>query len=302
MMPLLNREKILKKKREGASNMYKILGKRSLNSTITWLEIEAPLIAKKIKPGQFIILRTDEFGERIPLTVAGHNLKKGTIEIIYQVVGKTTALLDQFKEGDEIADVVGPLGKATDMEGLKKVAVVGGGTGNALAYPIAKGMHDAGIQVDMIAGFQTKDAVILENEFRMGTDNLYITTDDGTYGEKGFTTDKLKELIELGKQYDEIVAVGPPMMMKFICQLAKKYGIKTVVSLTAYMVDGTGMCGGCRVIIGGETKFVCVDGPEFDGQLVDWDEIIARNSFYKNQEKQDSEHVCRLTGGIRHHD
>ena len=282
--------------------MYKILGKRSLNSTITWLEIEAPLIAKKIKPGQFIILRTDEFGERIPLTVAGHNLKKGTIEIIYQVVGKTTALLDQFKEGDEIADVVGPLGKATDMEGLKKVAVVGGGTGNALAYPIAKGMHDAGIQVDMIAGFQTKDAVILENEFRMGTDNLYITTDDGTYGEKGFTTDKLKELIELGKQYDEIVAVGPPMMMKFICQLAKKYGIKTVVSLTAYMVDGTGMCGGCRVIIGGETKFVCVDGPEFDGQLVDWDEIIARNSFYKNQEKQDSEHVCRLTGGIRHHD
>ncbi len=282
--------------------MYKILGKRSLNSTITWLEIEAPLIAKKIKPGQFIILRTDEFGERIPLTVAGHNLKKGTIEIIYQVVGKTTALLDQFKVGDEIADVVGPLGKATDMEGLKKVAVVGGGTGNALAYPIAKGMHDAGIQVDMIAGFQTKDAVILENEFRMGTDNLYITTDDGTYGEKGFTTDKLKELIELGKQYDEIVAVGPPMMMKFICQLAKKYGIKTVVSLTAYMVDGTGMCGGCRVIIGGETKFVCVDGPEFDGQLVDWDEIIARNSFYKNQEKQDSEHVCRLTGGIRHHD
>ena len=167
MMPLLNREKILKKKREGASNMYKILGKRSLNSTITWLEIKAPLIAKKIKPGQFIILRTDEFGERIPLTVAGHNLKKGTIEIIYQVVGKTTALLDQFKVGDEIADVVGPLGKATDMEGLKKVAVVGGGTGNALAYPIAKGMHDAGIQVDMIAGFQTKDAVILENEFRM---------------------------------------------------------------------------------------------------------------------------------------
>lgn len=282
--------------------MYKIVEKRRLNSTITWLEIEAPLVARKAKPGQFIILRTDEYGERIPLTMAGHNSEKGTVEIIYQAVGKTTLLLDQFEVGDELIDVVGPLGKPTEVEGLKRVAVVGGGTGNALAYPIAKGMHDAGIMVDMIAGFQKKDVVILEDEFRAGTTNLYITTDDGSYGEKGFTTDKLKELIESGIQYDEIVAVGPPIMMKFICQLTKKYNIKTVVSLTAYMVDGTGMCGGCRVIIGGESKFVCVDGPEFDGQLVNWDELIQRNSFYKQQEKKDTTHICRLTGGVRYHD
>ncbi len=282
--------------------MYKIVEKRRLNPTITWLEIEAPLVARKANPGQFIILRTDEYGERIPLTMAGHDAEKGTIEIIYQAVGKTTLLLDQFEVGDELADVVGPLGKATETEGLKRVAVVGGGTGNALAYPIAKGMYDAGIEVDMIAGFQTKDAVILEDEFRLGTTNLYITTDDGSYGIKGFTTDKLKELIESGNQYDEIVAVGPPMMMKFICLLTKKYGIKTVVSLTAYMVDGTGMCGGCRVVIGGENKFVCVDGPEFDGQLVNWDELIKRNSFYKAQEKQDTAHICRLTGGVRYDD
>lgn len=282
--------------------MYKVLQKRKLNSNITWLEIEAPLVARKAKPGQFIILRTDEYGERIPLTMAGHNSKKGTIDIIYQAVGKTTLLLDQFEVGDQLADVVGPLGRPTEMEGLKRVAVVGGGTGNALAYPIATGMHDAGIEVDMIAGFQTKDLVILEDEFRARTKNLYITTDDGTYGEKGFTTDKLKSLIEEGNKYDEIVAVGPPMMMKFICKLTKQYGIKTVVSLTAYMVDGTGMCGGCRVIIGGENKFVCVDGPEFDGQLVDWDELIQRNSFYKEQEKEDTVHICRLTGGVRYHD
>ncbi|MEI8215793.1 MAG: sulfide/dihydroorotate dehydrogenase-like FAD/NAD-binding protein [Eubacteriales bacterium] len=282
--------------------MHKIVGKRSLNSTITWLEIEAPFVSRKAKPGQFIILRTDEYGERIPLTMAGYNSKKGTIEIIYQAVGKTTLLLDQFEVGDTLADVVGPLGKPIKIDGLKRVAVVGGGTGNALAYPLAKGMHDAGIKVDMIAGFQTKDFVILEDEFRAGTTNLYITTDDGSYGQKGFTTDKLKELIELGNKYDEIVVVGPPIMMKFICELTKPYGIKTVVSLTAYMVDGTGMCGGCRVILGGESKFVCVDGPEFDGQLVNWEELIQRNSFYKQQEKEDKVHICRLTGGARNHD
>lgn len=289
-------------KKEGNSKMYEVVKKRKLNSTITWLEIEAPLVARKAKPGQFIILRTDEYGERIPLTMAGHNPEKGTIDIIYQAVGKTTLLLDQFEVGDALIDVVGPLGKPTELEGLKRVAVVGGGTGNALAYPIAKGMFDAGIEVDMIAGFQTKDVVILEDEFRASTTNLYITTDDGSYGEKGFTTDKLKSLIESGNHYDEIVAVGPPIMMKFICQLTKTYGIHTVVSLTAYMVDGTGMCGGCRVIIGGENKFVCVEGPEFDGQLVNWDELIQRNSFYKKQEKKDMGHVCRLTGGVRYHD
>lgn len=282
--------------------MYKILKKRRLSSNMTWLVIDAPLVARKAKPGQFIILRTDEYGERIPLTMAGHDSEAGTIDIIYAAVGRTTMLMDQLEEGDYLLDVVGPLGKPTEMEGLKRVAVVGGGTGNALAYPLATGMQKAGIKVDMIAGFKTKDMVILEDEFRAGTENLYITTDDGTYGEKGFTTDKLKELIEAGNKYDEVVAVGPPMMMKFTCRIAEEYGIKSVASLTAYMVDGTGMCGGCRCIVGGENKFVCVDGPEFDGSLVDWDELIKRNSFYKEQEADDAAHVCRLTGGVRYHD
>ena len=282
--------------------MYKIVSKRKLNESMTWLVIEAPMVARKAKPGQFIILRTDEYGERIPLTMAGHDSEKGTIDIIYAAIGRTTMLLDQFEEGDALADVVGPLGKPTHMEGLKRVAVVGGGTGNALAYPLATGMHDAGIEVDMIAGFKNKDMVILEDEFRAGTDNLYITTDDGSYGEKGFTTDKLKELIEAGNKYDEIVAVGPPMMMKFVCRIAEDYGIPSVASLTAYMIDGTGMCGGCRCVVGGENKFVCVDGPEFDGKLVDWDELIRRNSFYKEQEAEDAAHICRLTGGVRYHD
>lgn len=282
--------------------MYKILKKRRLSSNMTWLVIDAPLVARKAKPGQFIILRTDEYGERIPLTMAGHDSEAGTIDIIYAAVGRTTMLMDQLEEGDYLLDVVGPLGKPTEMEGLKRVAVVGGGTGNALAYPLATGMQKAGIKVDMIAGFKTKDMVILEDEFRAGTENLYITTDDGTYGEKGFTTDKLKKLIEAGNKYDEVVAVGPPMMMKFTCRIAEEYGIKSVASLTAYMVDGTGMCGGCRCIVGGENKFVCVDGPEFDGSLVDWDELIKRNSFYKEQEADDAAHVCRLTGGVRYHD
>ena len=282
--------------------MYKILKKRRLSSNMTWLVIEAPLVARKAKPGQFIILRTDEYGERIPLTMAGHDSQAGTIDIIYAAVGRTTKLMDQMEEGDCLLDVVGPLGKPTEMEGLKSVAVVGGGTGNALAFPIATGMQKAGIKVDMIAGFKTKDMVILEDEFRAGTENLYLTTDDGTYGEKGFTTDKLKALIEEGNKYDEVVAVGPPMMMKFTCAIAEEYGIKSVASLTAYMVDGTGMCGGCRCIVGGENKFVCVDGPEFDGSLVDWDELIKRNAFYREQEAADSEHICRLTGGVRYHD
>lgn len=282
--------------------MYKIVKKRKLNDAMTWLVIEAPLVARKAKPGQFIILRTDEYGERIPLTMAGHDSEAGTIDIIYAAVGRTTMLMDQLEEGDALADVVGPLGKPTEMEGLKKVAVVGGGTGNALAYPLATGMHAAGIEVDMIAGFKNKDMVILEDEFRAGTDNLYITTDDGSHGEKGFTTDKLKELIEAGNKYDEIIVVGPPVMMKFVCRIAEEYGIKSVASLTAYMVDGTGMCGGCRCVIGGENKFVCVDGPEFDGSMVDWDELIKRNSFYKEQEKHDAAHICRLTGGVRYHD
>ena len=282
--------------------MFKILSKRRLNATMTWLVIDAPLVARKAKPGQFIILRTDEYGERIPLTMAGHDAEKGTIDLIYAAVGRTTMLMDQLEEGDYLLDVVGPLGKPTHMEGLKRVAVVGGGTGNALAYPLATGMHKEGIHVDMIAGFKNKDMVILEDEFKAGTDRLFLTTDDGSYGEKGFTTDKLKELIEAGNEYDEIVAVGPPIMMKLVCKIAEEYGIPSVASLTAYMIDGTGMCGGCRCVIGGENKFVCVDGPEFDGSLVDWDELIRRNSFYKEQEQEDAKHICRLTGGVRYHD
>ena len=282
--------------------MFKILSKRRLNPTMTWLVIDAPLVAKKARPGQFIILRTDEYGERIPLTMAGHDAEKGTSDLIYAAVGRTTMLMDQLEEGDYLLDVVGPLGKPTHMEGLKRVAVVGGGTGNALAYPLATGMHKEGIHVDMIAGFKNKEMVILEDEFKAGTDRLFLTTDDGSYGEKGFTTDKLKELIEAGNEYDEIVAVGPPVMMKFVCKIAEEYGIPSVASLTAYMIDGTGMCGGCRCVIGGENKFVCVDGPEFDGSLVDWDELIRRNSFYKDQEQEDAKHICRLTGGVRYYD
>ena len=282
--------------------MYKIVSKRRLNDTMTWLVIEAPLVARKAKPGQFIILRTDEHGERIPLTMAGHNAKRGTIDLIYAAVGRTTMLMDQLEEGDYLQDVVGPLGKPTNMEGLKKVCVVGGGTGNALAYPLACGMHDHGIHVDMIAGFKSQKQVILEEELNEGVDRVFMMTDDGSYGEKGFTTDKLKQLIEEGNEYDEIVAVGPPMMMKFTCQIAQDYGIHSIASLTAYMIDGTGMCGGCRCIVGGENKFVCVDGPEFDGALVDWDELIKRSAYYAEQEAEDRAHVCRLTGGVRYND
>jgi len=281
---------------------FEVVSKRKLNENMTWLVIYAPLIARKARPGQFIILRTDEYGERIPLTMAGHDEEKGTIDLIYAAVGRTTMLMDQLEVGDCFADIVGPLGKPTHMEGLKKVCVVGGGTGNALAYPLATGMHAAGIEVDMIAGFKNKDLVILEEEFRAGTDNLYMVTDDSSYGEKAFTTDKLKELIAAGRQYDEIIAVGPPIMMKFVCQIASENNIPSVASLTAYMIDGTGMCGGCRCNIGGEDKFVCVDGPEFDGALVDWDELIQRNTFYAAEEADERAHVCRLTGGVRYHD
>ena len=282
--------------------MFEVTSKRILNDNMTWLVVYAPLVARKAKPGQFIILRTDEYGERIPLTMAGHNEEEGTIDLIYAAVGRTTMLMDQLEVGDCFADIVGPLGKPTHMEGLKKVCVVGGGTGNALAYPLATGMHAKGIEVHMIEGFKNKDLVILEDEFRAGTDELYVVTDDGSYGEKMFTTEKLKQLIEAGNEYDEIVAVGPPIMMKFVCQISAEHNIPSVASLTAYMFDGTGMCGGCRCTIGGEDKFVCVDGPEFDGSLVDWDELIQRNAYYAEQEAEDRAHVCRLTGGVRYHD
>lgn len=281
---------------------FEVTYKRRLNDNMMWMKIYAPLVARKARPGQFIILRTDEYGERIPLTMAGHNEEDGTIDLIYAAVGRTTMLMDQIEVGECFADIVGPLGKPTEMDGLKKVCVVGGGTGNALAYPLATGMQAHGVSVDMIEGFRTKDLVILEEEFRAGVDNLYVVTDDGTYGEKMFTTQKLEQLINEGNEYDEIVAVGPPMMMKFVCEIAAKYNIPSVASLTAYMIDGTGMCGGCRCKIGGEDKFVCVDGPEFDGALVDWDDLVKRSNYYKEQEAEDRAHVCRLTGGVRYND
>lgn len=282
--------------------MYRITGKRRLNDNMTWLEIEAPLVARKALPGQFIILRTDEKGERIPLTMAGYSRDKGTVEIIYAAVGRTTMLLDQLNEGDFLCDVAGPLGRPTEMEGLKRVCVVGGGTGNALAFGLVKGLHTEGIKVDTIAGFKSRDFVILEKEFNEISENLYIVTDDGSYKEKAFTTDKLKQLLADGNNYDEIIAVGPPVMMKLVCGIAQEAGIKSVASLTAYMIDGTGMCGGCRVIIGGESRFVCVDGPEFDGSQVDWDDLIMRNGFYREEEAAERSHICRLTGGVRYND
>ena len=282
--------------------MYKITGKRRLNDNMTWLEIEAPLVARKALPGQFIILRTDEKGERIPLTMAGYSRDKGTVEIIYAAVGRTTMLLDQLNEGDFLCDVAGPLGRPTEMEGLKRVCVVGGGTGNALAFGLVKGLHTEGIKVDTIAGFKSRDFVILEKEFNEISENLYIVTDDGSYKEKAFTTDKLKQLLADGNNYDEIIAVGPPVMMKLVCGIAQEAGIKSVASLTAYMIDCTGMCGGCRVIIGGESRFVCVDGPEFDGSQVDWDDLIMRNGFYREEEAEERSHICRLTGGVRYND
>jgi len=281
--------------------MYKIVKKRMLNEAGTTVEmvVEAPLVAKKCLAGQFIIFRTDEYGERIPLTIADYDREKGTVTIMFQPVGKSTMMLAELNEGDSILDFVGPLGKPTHMDGLKRVAVVGGGVGCAIAYPVAKGMYAKGIEVDMIAGFRSRDIVMLEDEMRKNSTNLYITTDDGSYGEKGFVTDKLKALIESGREYDEVVAIGPGIMMKFVSLATKPYGIKTVVSLNPIMIDGTGMCGGCRVSVGGETKFACVDGPEFDGHQVDWDELLRRGAFYKEEETEQKAHVCRITGGVR---
>ncbi|MDD5823247.1 MAG: sulfide/dihydroorotate dehydrogenase-like FAD/NAD-binding protein [Firmicutes bacterium] len=282
--------------------MHKIVLKKQLSHDMFWLEFEAPYVAAKAKPGQFIIFRVDEFGERVPLTMAGSDKEKGTVTIIFQAVGRSTELLSQLNEGDYIMDVTGPLGKPTEIEGLKKVCVVGGGTGNALAYPVAKGLHDAGVEVDMIAGFKTKELIVLAEEFEAAVDNFYLMTDDGSAGEKGFTTAKLKELIEAGNNYDEVITVGPPIMMKFVNDVTAPHGIKTVASLTAIMIDGTGMCGGCRVSVGGETKYACVDGPEFDAALVDWDVLIARNAYYAEEEKESRDHVCNLTGGVRHYE
>ena len=274
--------------------MYKILKKKELNPTVTLMEVDAPFVAKKAEPGQFIILRVDEEGERIPLTVADFDREKGTVTIIFQIVGGTTERLNQLREGEFIHDFVGPLGEPSHVEGLKKVAVVGGGVGCAIAYPVAKKLHKLGAEVHGIVGFRSKDLVILEEEFRAVSDEMRMMTDDGSYGKKGLVTDALKELIEAGNEYDEVIAIGPVVMMKFVSLLTKQYGIRTVVSMNPIMIDGTGMCGCCRLTVAGKTKFACVDGPDFDGHEVDYDEIMKRASTYKEFEKRERELACNL--------
>ena len=274
--------------------MYRIVKKRVLNPTVTLMEVEAPLVARKAEPGQFIILRVDENGERIPLTIADYDREKGTVTIIFQIVGATTEKLNHKEEGEYIQDFVGPLGRATETEGLKRVAVVGGGVGTAIAYPVAKKLHDEGCHVDLIVGFRNKDLIILKEEFEAASTNLIIGTDDGSYGKKALVTELLKEQIDAGAKYDRVIAIGPVIMMKFVCQLTKEYGIPTVVSMNPIMIDGTGMCGGCRLTVGGETKFACVDGPEFDGHLVDFDEAMSRGAMYRDFELHAREETCNL--------
>jgi ferredoxin--NADP+ reductase len=274
--------------------MNKIVRKVCLNPTVTLMEVEAPFVAKKAEPGQFIILRVDENGERIPLTIADYDREKGTITIIFQIVGGSTIQLNYLNEGDYIHDFVGPLGVPTHTEGLKKVAVVGGGVGCAIAYPIAKKLHELGCEVHSIIGFRNKDLVILEDEFKAVSDKLFLMTDDGSHGQKGVVTAPLKELIESGENYDEVITIGPLIMMKFVVATTKPHNVKTVVSMNPIMIDGTGMCGGCRLTVGGKTKFACVDGPDFDGFEVDFDEAISRGRSYTEFERHAYEEACNL--------
>lgn len=279
--------------------MFRIARKKALNPSVKLMEIEAPYVARKAEPGQFVILRIDENGERIPLTIADYDRSKGTVTIIFQEVGKTTKQLGALEEGDAILDFVGPLGVASHFDGVKKVAVVGGGLGTAIAYPQAKKLHSMGAEVHSIIGFRNKELIILEKEMADVSSKLYVTTDDGSNGSKGFVSDVLKRLIEEGNSYDLVIAIGPLIMMKVVSELTRRYGIKTIVSMNPVMVDGTGMCGGCRVTVGGKTKFACVDGPDFDGHEVDFDEAIRRQMMYKEEEKISMEkHECRL-GGIK---
>ena len=274
--------------------MYRIVRKEALKPTVILYEIEAPMVAKKAEPGQFIILRVDENGERIPITIHDYDREKGTVTIIVQTVGATTEKLSHKRQGEFIQDFVGPLGRPTETEGKKKVCVVGGGVGCAIAYPVLKKFHDCGAEVHAVVGFKNKDVVILEDKFKSASDVMKLVTDDGSYGEKGLVTDALKQLIEEGNQYDEIFAIGPAIMMKFVSKTTEPYGIPTTVSMSPIMVDGTGMCGGCRLTVGGETKFACVDGPEFDGHKVDWDESLKRGKMYFDWERHKHEEVCNL--------
>ena len=276
---------------------YKIVKKADLNSQIYLMEIEAPLVARKAAPGQFVILRIDEKGERVPFTIADFDKEKGTVTVIIQAVGKTTRDLSKLNEGDTILDFAGPLGIPTPLEGLKKVAVIGGGLGTAIAYPQAKKLKELGAVVTAISGFRSKEYIILEDEMNAVSDKLIITTDDGSNGLQGFVTDRLREELESGEKYDEVIAIGPLVMMRAVCNLTKEFGIPTTVSMNPVMIDGTGMCGGCRVIVGGETKFACVDGPDFDGHKIDWDAAIKRQQMFKAYEKRSCEEgKCRLTG------
>ena len=274
--------------------MFRIVRKEALKPTVVLFEIEAPMIARKAQPGQFIILRVDENGERVPLTIHDYDREKGTVSIIVQIVGATTEKLNHLNEGDCLQDFVGPLGKATETAGKKKVCVVGGGVGCAIAYPVLKKFHDDGAEVHAVIGFKNKDLVILEDKFKSSSSILKVCTDDGSYGQKGVVTDALKELIDAGNQYDEIFAIGPMIMMKFVCKTTQPYGIPTTVSMSPIMIDGTGMCGGCRLSVGGEMKFACVDGPDFDGFKVDWDLAVKRNQMYREFEMHKHEEVCNL--------
>ena len=274
--------------------MYRIVKKEALKPTVTLYEIEAPMVAKKAEPGQFIILRVDENGERIPITIHDFDREKGTVTIIVQTIGATTEKLRHKAEGEYIQDFVGPLGRPTETEGKKKVCVVGGGVGCAIAYPVLKKFHDCGAEVHAVVGFKNKDLVILEDKFRAASSVLKLMTDDGSYGEKGLVTDALKALIDAGNQYDEIFAIGPAIMMKFVSKATEPYGIPTTVSMSPIMVDGTGMCGGCRLTVGGVTKFACVDGPDFDGHKVDWDESLKRGKMYFDWERHKYEETCNL--------
>ena len=274
--------------------MYKIVSKERLNPTVSKMVIEAPFVARKAEPGQFIIFRTYEDSERVPLTIADTDREAGTVTIIYQIVGGATMELDEMEAGQSICDFVGPLGVATHTEGLKKVAVVGGGVGCAIALPVTKKLHRLGAEVHAVVGFRNKDLVILEDEFKANSSKMVMMTDDGSYGEKGLVTAALERLIQEGNQYDEVIAIGPLVMMKFVCAVTKKYGIKTVVSMNPIMIDGTGMCGCCRLTVGGETKFACVDGPDFDGHLVDFDEAMKRSSMYRDFERHARDEHCNL--------
>lgn len=274
--------------------MVRVRKKEGLNETVSKMVLEAPMIAKKAQPGQFVIVRAKEESERIPLTIADYDRKEGTVTLIYQIVGAGTMELDTVREGEYVQDLVGPLGKASETEGLQKVAVVGGGVGCAIAYPLAKKLHGQGAEVHSVVGFRSRDLVILEEEFCAVSDQLCMMTDDGSYGQKGLVTQALEELILAGNEYDEVIAIGPLAMMKFVSLLTKKYGIKTVVSMNPIMIDGTGMCGGCRLTVGGQTKFACVDGPDFDGHEVDFDEAMHRGAMYREFEAHAREAACRL--------